>query len=71
VYECDEWVEVTWIGKPGRSGRHMFYVALDESPINLLVGRQFLERNDDVFMDEHPVEPTLLNVLMKETVSED
>jgi len=49
----------------------MFYVALDESPINLLVGRQFLERNDDVFMDEHPVEPTLVNVLMKETVSED
>ena len=70
VFECDEWVEVTWIGKPGRSGKDMFYVAPDESPINLLVGRQFLEGNEGVFMDEHPPEPTLVNVQPKETVSD-
>jgi len=70
VFECDEWVEVTWIGKPGRSGKDMFYVVPDESPINLLVGRQFLEGNEGVFMDVHPAEPTLVNVLVKETVGE-
>ena len=70
TFPSDEWVEVAWIGKHGRTGVDMFYVAPDGAPIDLLVGSRFLGDNKDVFFDVRPVEAALLNVQLKVSVGE-
>jgi hypothetical protein len=69
-FKSDKWVQVEWLGRPGRTGTDLFYVAPEEAPIGLLVGRTFLKENQDVFMSKRP-EPDsmLLNVESKRTVS--
>ncbi|KAI1844383.1 hypothetical protein JX265_010186 [Neoarthrinium moseri] len=68
-FRSDKWAQVEWMGKPGRLGTDWFYLAPEEAPIQLLVGRRFLKENKGVFLNEKPeVDPVLLNVQTKKTV---
>ncbi|KAK6071203.1 hypothetical protein SCUP515_08017 [Seiridium cupressi] len=67
-FRSDKWVQVDWLGKPGRVGSDWFYVAPEEAPIDLLVGRRFLKENQSAFPPEKLTpDSVLLNVESKKT----
>ncbi|KAM0819387.1 hypothetical protein AB5N19_05202 [Seiridium cardinale] len=67
-FRSDKWVQVDWLGKPGRVGSDWFYVAPEEAPIDLLVGRRFLKENQNAFPPEKLTpDSVLLNVESKKT----
>jgi hypothetical protein len=69
-FKADKWVQVEFIGKGGKIHSESFYLAPPAAPIELLVGKQFLNRNPDAFWDGKPTaSASLLNVQAKITVS--
>lgn len=68
-FTANEWVELRWLGRGVAQGKDVFYIAPQTTPIDLLVGKDFLKGNPDVFMTEKPTEPAFLNVQKRMTVS--
>lgn len=70
AFTVNEFVKPRWLGHGLIQGIGIFYIAPKATPIELLVGRDFLRDNVDVFMSEKPTKPAYLNVPKKMTVSE-
>jgi hypothetical protein len=69
-FTATELVEATWFGRDKIQDTGIFYLAPKATPIELLVGNDFLTKYPDVFMSSKPINPAMLNVPKKMTVSE-
>ncbi|ROV95997.1 hypothetical protein VMCG_07983 [Cytospora schulzeri] len=54
IFTVNEYVEVLWSGKDLKERRGRFWVAPTETPIQMLVGRNFTKEYPEVLMDERP-----------------
>ncbi|KFY76723.1 hypothetical protein V498_09517 [Pseudogymnoascus sp. VKM F-4517 (FW-2822)] len=70
AFTANEFVELRWLGQDVTQGIDIFYIAPKATSIDLLVGRDFLRDNGDVFMSEKPTKPAYLNVPKKMTNDE-
>lgn len=50
----EEYVDVPWVGKHSFRGITRFFVLPGHAPIQMLVGRQFIEKYPGTLMDQNP-----------------
>lgn len=60
-FASDEYVDVPWEGKASYKGIERFSIAPEKTPIDMLVGQEFIEKFPGVFMDQEPT-PQLLTL---------
>lgn len=71
AFTANEYVKPRWLGQGVTQGiDDIFYIAPKTTSIDLLVGRDFLRDNGDVFMSVKPTKQAYLHVPKKMTVSE-
>lgn len=65
----ERYVEVFWKGKGSYKGKDRFYLAPEKTPIDMLVGNDFIMKYPGVFMEHEPSAPQLLTIQSRVKVS--
>ena len=73
IFTSSQGAFVTWVGKNGKRGSDLFYIAPESTPSNIqmAVGTQFMNDHPNAFKESRLLEPALLTVGAKMKVGQD